>query len=659
MRRIVQLVGIVGVAVAIASIAGGAADEGGEWRAYGGTKASTKYSPLDQINQDTVRNLRIAWRQSALPAEVRRSRPDARVPVPKNYQHTPLMVGGVLYMSSGDGSVAALDPATGKVVWFDEGPRPDGAVASRGVAYWTDGTDARIITLMGRSLVALNAKTGKRYPGFGLAGAVDLGKGYERPGTTEGFKWGGPPLVVRDVIVIGGMPPDASDILNDTQLATREAPPGDIRGYDVRTGKQLWTFHVVPHAGEFGNDTWLESSWEYSGNSGVWGIMSGDDELGYAYLPLETPRGDMVGGARPGANLFAESLLCLDVRTGKRVWHFQAVHHGIWDYDFTSPPILVDITVKGRKIKAVAEVSKQSYIYVFDRVTGQPVWPIVERPVPKGDIPGEWYSPTQPVPLNADGQPFAFDQQGVTIDDLVDFTPELRKEALEIVNRYHYGPLFTPLLRSGTSRGKNGTIIMPGPSGGANWTGAGVDPETGIVYVPSAHTAAVIELVPSKHKESNLPYVRRRCCGASGLDGPRGLPDPFKPPYARLVAIDLNQGRVLWTVANGDGPRNHPALKSLNLPPLGQPGRASPLVTKTLVFLGEGFDGPGMGLPPGAGGKKFRAYDKKTGKVVWETDLPAGTTGAPMTYMAGGKQYIAVAVGSTEMPAEIVALALP
>jgi len=464
---------IVAVAVVILTRGGRAADESSEWRAYAGNKTSSKYSSLDQIDQRTVKNLRVAWRQSGVPSELRQVFPKAQAPT--NYQHTPLMVGGRLYMSTGVGTVAALDATTGQVVWFDVPPGRDGQApapsgSSRGVAYWTDGKDERIIALNGRFLVALNAKTGKRYADFGEGGEVNLTESYERPVT--GFRWSSSPLIVRDVIVIGGVPAPATDILRETQHAPKEMPPDDIRGYDVRTGKLLWTFHVVPRAGEFGNDTWLNDSWTYSGNSGVWSLISADEELGYVYLPLETPTGDYYGGTRPGNNLFAESLVCLDARTGKRVWHFQMIHHGLWDYDLPAAPILADITVNGRKIKAVAQVSKQAFVYVFDRVTGQPVWPIEERSVPKADVPGEWYAATQPFPT----KPPAFDQQGVSVNDLVDFTPELRAEALKILSEYKYGPLYTPPVLLGSPTGPKGTILMPGTNGGANWGGAGFDP---------------------------------------------------------------------------------------------------------------------------------------------------------------------------------------
>ena len=399
--------------------------------------------------------------------------------------------------------------------------------------------------------------------------------------------------------------------------------------------------------------------------------MSADDELGYVYIATETPSakgGDFWGGKRPGDNLFAESIVCLDAKTGKRVWHFQGIHHGIWDYDFNSAPNLVDITVDGRRIKAIAEVSKQAYVYVLDRVTGKPVWPIEERPVPPGDTPGEWYSPTQPMPT----KPPAYDQQGVTVDDLIDFTPELRQEAVRILSRYRYGPLFTTPSVGGGPDGTKGAVQMPGAAGGSNWTGAGVDPETGIMYVTSVHSPYIAELVKGSDPEAasangptgaagrSVEWTVRRGAAVIGawLEGPQGLPI-FKPPYGRLVAIDLNKGSILWTAANGNGPRDHPAIKHLNLPPLGQPGRVSPLVTKTMVFLGEGGNSAVVALPPGGGGKMFRAYDKATGTVLWEMELPGGTTGAPMTYLYNGKQYIVVATGWTGVGGELIALALP
>ena len=634
---------------------GGAADADRDWPAYAGDKGSTKYSPLDQINKDTVKSLRIAWTRSGLPEELRPSFPDAQAPA--NYQHTPLVVGGVMYMSSAVGAVVALDPTTGKTMWHDNlPPRPDGqglarGGATRGIAYWTDGKDSRIVTNVGANLVALNATTGKRYADFGENGQVDLTRGFERPIT--GWRWSSGPIVVKDVVVVAGVPSPATDILNERARAPKEMPPDDVRGYDVRTGKLLWTFHVVPRKGEPGNDTWLNDSWTYSGNSGAWSLLSADEDLGYVYLPFEEATGDYYGGTRPGNNLYAESIVCLDARTGTRVWHFQTIHHGLWDYDLPAAPVLGDITVNGRRIKAVAQVSKQAFVYVFDRVTGQPVWPIEERPVPNGDVPGEWYSPTQPIP----SKPPAFDQQGVSDSDLIDFTPELKAEAKKIVSEYKTGPIYTPPVLLGSPDGPKGLLLVPGTNGGADWGGAAFDPETSMLYVPSAHMPTVIALGKSQHPESTLPYVKQQ---VPWPFGPQGLPDPFKPPYSRLVAIDLNKGDIAWSVANGDGLRNHPAFKGLNLPPIGAPGRLAALVTKSFVFMGEGSDS-GVGLPPGGpwGGKKFRAFDKKTGAIAWEMELPAGVSNAPMTYIAKGKQYIVVGISGRQYPGELVALALP
>ena len=618
-----------------------------EWPAYAGDVRATKYSPLDQISRQNVSRLQIAWRQSALPMEARGGR--ANVTVPGNYQHTPLMAGGLLYMSTSAGTIAALDPATGRVAWVGavEGATGPTAGASRGLAYWTDGKDARVVGLSGRYLVGLDAKTGKAAAGFGDGGRIDLAAGFDRP--NQGFRWGGPPLVVRDVIVIAGLPAPVQDYLNANVRAVKEAPAGDIRGFDVRTGRLLWTFHVVPQPGEFGHDTWLAGAADYTGNSGAWSWMSADEELGYVYVPGEDATGDFYGGARPGNNLFSNALVCLDARTGKRVWHFQAIHHPIWDYDLPTAPILVDVTVNGRVRKVAAQLSKQGFVYVLDRQTGEPIWPIEERPVPKGDTPGEWYSPTQPFPT----KPPAFELQGLTTDDLVDFTPELRTQALEHIAKYRIGPLYTPISPN------HQLIMMPGTVGGANWNGGAVDPETGILYIPTVRLPVIVDLGKPVNPASNLPYVRRLSGLETNLMLPNGLPI-VKPPYGSIVAIDLNTGDILWRVANGEGPRDHPALKGLsNLPPLGTIGRPSPLVTRTLLFLGEGMGRGAVRIPVDGGGKTFRAYDKQTGAVLWEMELPGGTTGAPMTYAINGKQFIVVAVGWEGMPAELIALSLP
>jgi quinoprotein glucose dehydrogenase len=651
--RILSLGTVVACAAGIATVVGGAQGARNvDWPAYAGDKASTKYSALDQIDASNIKSLQIAWRRSGIPEELRAQFPDGAAPA--NYQHTPLMVDGLLYMSSGVGIVVALDPATGKTVWHDtlpprvDGQAPARAGATRGLAYWTDGKDARILANVGSNLVALNAKTGTRYADFGDAGQVDLLQGFERPIT--GWRWSSGPLVVRDVVIIAGVPAPATDILNERARAPKQMPPDDIRGYDVRTGKHLWTFNVVPRRGEFGNETWLNDSWTYSGNSGTWSLISGDEELGYVYLPTENATGDYYGGTRPGNNLFSESILCLDARTGKRVWHYQVVHHGLWDYDLPAAPVLADITVDGRRIKALAQVTKQAFTFVLDRTNGKPVWPIEEKPVPPGNVPGEWYSPTQPIP----SKPPAFDQQGVTEDDLVDFTPELKAEALKIIRQYKYGPVYTPPTML-NQNGLKGTIFMPGTNGGADWGGAAFDKETGILYVPSSHLYDILALGPSQHPESTLPLVKQQ---VPRMTGPQGLPSPFKPPYSRLVAIDLNKGDILWSVANGDGLRSHPAFKGLDVGPVGAPSRLAALVTRSFVFMGEGPNS-GVGVPPQGGGKIFRAFDKKTGRIAWEMELPGGTSGAPMTYMFNGKQYIVVAVSWRDMPGELIALALP
>jgi quinoprotein glucose dehydrogenase len=632
----------------------------GEWRAYASTIASNKYSALDQINKNNVRNLRVAWRQSVTPMEIRRGL--RAVTVPFNFEGTPLMVGGLLYTTTGINTAVALDPTTGKVVWADippemasapplpPGEQPeiqDGRSGGRGLSYWSNGDDARVIYTRGQEIIALNAKTGQRIRSFGVNGTVDLKQGYAFP--VQSATYGNPPLIVRDVIVVGG-----------TASAPGRLVPGNIRGFDVRSGKLLWSFNVIPRPGEVGNESWLNDSWSYSGAGGTWSLMSGDEELGYVYVPHEQSSaqqtsGDHYGGRRPGNNLFEGSIVALDAKTGRRVWHFQTIHHALWDWDLPAAPNLVDITVDGRRIKALAQVSKISFVYVLDRATGQPVWPIVERPVPAGNVPGEWYSPTQPYPTKPPG----YDHQELTTDSLIDFTPELRQEAIKIVAPYRMGSLFMPPTVA-EPNGTKGSIVVG--SGATAYNGAGFDPETGTLFVTSAHAPKVFEMVKAPEPNPQNLWVMNGTANMGPgvfLPGPQGLPDPFKPPYGRLVAIDLNKGEIKWTVANGEGPRNHPALRGLNLPRLGQPGRAATMVTKTMVFLGEGgYEGVG-GVPPTAGGKWFRAYDKETGAVLWEMELPGGTTSAPMTYMANGKQYIVVAVGWKGVPGELVALALP
>src|SRR5262245_24548549 len=616
---------------------------GGQWPNHSGDKGSTKYAPLDQINKNNIRNLQIAWRRPAVTADLRTSHPNLRVS--NLFRSTPLMINGVLYASNGIGLVEAFDPASGKTLWVQESSEFSEAelngTSTRGVAYWRNNSDERILSVRPPYLFAINPKTGELIRSFGDRGRVDLRTGIgPQP---QPFNFTSAPLIIKDVAIIGSSIADNPDV--------KEGTRGDVRGYDVKTGKLRWTFHVIPQQGEFGVETWENGSWEYTGAANAWSNLSADEELGYVYLPLTAPTSDMYGGHRLGNNLFGNSLVCLNAATGERVWHFQLVHHDLWDYDLPAAPILADIRVNGKPIKAVVQVTKQGLAFVFDRVSGQPVWPIEERTVPQSTTPGERTSATQPFPT----KPAPFERQGVSIDDLIDFTPELRSEAIAITKRYVIGPLFTPPSIKGSGpNDTKGTLQLPGSVGGADWNGGAFDPDTGILYVPSVTGTFAADLIPGDHNTTNLRYKNGT---REFVTGPRGLP-LFKPPYGRITAINLNTGEHLWTKPNGDGPRDHPAIRHLNLPPLGQPGRAAPLLTKTLLFIGEG-DAINVRTPPGGGGKKFRAYDKASGAVVWETELPAGTTGAPLTYMYKGKQYILVAIGSTDHPAEFVALALP
>jgi quinoprotein glucose dehydrogenase len=632
-----------------------------EWRYYGGTLGGTHYAPLTQITESNTKDLKIVWRVPASPPEVLKGR---AAPVGGNFEHTPLMIGGILYMRSEAGPVVAMDPATGKMIWADAKASIGGR--SRGISYWTDGSDARIFALDGSDLVALNAKTGERYPNFGSAGKVDLTVyGDPRPNSpVKSFSWSSFPVVVGNIVVIAGVPEIDREKIPPGIKPGLDAP-GDIRGYDVRTGKLAWTFHVIPRPGEYGYDTWKNKSADVNGLGGSWSWMTGDEDLGYVYIPTEAASNDFYGGHRPGNDLFADSILCLDAKTGKRVWHFQTIHHEIWDFDNPTAPVLTDITVGGKKVKALVQLTKQAYAFVLDRTNGKPVWPIEEKPVPQGSIAGEVYSPTQPVPT----KPGPLELQQLTEKDLIDFTPELHAQALEIFKQFTAGPVFTP---AATDREM---VMLPGTTGAANWNGSAFDPDTGMLYVPVIRNAVRTVNVkggaestfaydrkgePLLNTNVELPYVE--VSPAKGVkDGdPTRLPIT-KPPYGSIVAIDLNQGEIKWKVANGDGPRFHPSLKYLNLPPLGTQNRAVPLVTKTLLFIGEGHDGPGgpSRIPAWGGGKKFRAYDKVTGKVIWETDLGAGTSGGPITYMLNGKQYIVVAVGWHDRASELVAMALP
>ena len=633
----------------------------GEWRSYGGDLGSTRYSALDQINAGNFNQLEIAWRFKTDNLGPRRE---------FQLEATPLVARGVLYSTAGTRrAVVALDAATGEQLWVHserEGARGANAprqLSGRGLAYWTDGREERILYVTpGYRLIALNAKTGVPVPGFGANGVVDLKLDDDQqidPITGE-VGLHATPIVARDVVIVGaahrsgGVPKSKGNV------------KGYVRAFDVRTGKRLWIFHTIPKPGEFGIDTWDNDSWSYTGNAGVWGQISVDEGLGMAYLPVELPTGDYYGGHRPGNGLFGETLVAVDLMTGQRKWHYQLVHHGIWDMDIPCAPILADITVNGRALKAVAQPTKQANLYVFDRVTGQPVWPIEERPVPKGDVPGEWYSPTQPFPT----RPAGYDRQSVSIDDLIDFTPELRAEAEKIVARYKIGPMFTPPVVS-KREGPIATLTLATAGGGTNWAGGSYDPELHRVFVYSQSSLTALGLVPPPPGMSDMNYIQgtategaRRSGGAgstAGADSPaastparaaeggglvlnvRGLP-LIKPPYGRISAIDLDKGEIVWQVAHGETPdniRNHPDLKGLNLPRTGRPGIIGTLVTKTLVIAGEsGF----FTTPSGERGAMLRAYDKITGKEVGAVYMPAPQSGSPMTYRLNGKQYIVIAV---------------
>jgi quinoprotein glucose dehydrogenase len=650
----------------------------GEWRTYGGDLGHTRYAPLDQINAQNFSKLEVAWRFKT----------DNLGPRPETqFESTPLMVNGVLYSTGGTRrAVVALDAATGELLWTHserEGPRGTVAprqLSGRGLAYWASGNEERILYVTpGYRLVALDAKTGNLINGFGNGGIVDLKLDDDQNIDPLSGEIGlhATPIVAKDVVIVGAAHKTGAN------PPSRRNVKGYVRGFDVRTGKRLWIFHTIPVGNEFGNDTWENGSNEYTGNAGVWGQISVDEELGLVYLPVELSTGDYYGGDRPGNGLFGETLVAVDLQTGRRKWHYQLVHHGIWDMDIPCAPILADITVNGRTIKAVAQPTKQAFLYVFDRETGIPVWPIEDRPVEKGDVPGEWYSPTQPFPT----KPPAYDRNGVSIDDLINFTPELRQEALKVVSRYKLGPIFTPPVVS-KLEGPLATLTMGTSGGGSNWPGGSYDPETHILYVSSQSQITALGLVPPPAGFSEMRYVQglattgARLTGGSGstagadpaatsaapavsasaanssaLDV-RGLP-LVKPPYGRITAIDMNKGEIMWQIAHGETPdnvRDNPALKGLNIPRTGRTGHVGTLVTKTLVIVGEsGF----FTTPSGQRGAMLRAYDKATGKEVGAVYMPAPQSGSPMTYLLNGQQYIVIAISGGTYTGELLAFRLP
>ncbi len=529
-----------------------------DWRHFANDHRSSKYSPLGQIDAENFEDLKIVWRWESADKAL-----EGKSPLePFYFRATPIVVDGVAYLSTSLSQIAAVDLVSGETLWvhdprsYERGPVVHGMVQHRGVEYWTDGKEERIlISTGGRQLVSVDAKTGIPDPNFNDGQPIDLLQDLGRPVRPGSIGDNKPPIVVGDTVIVGS-------IIMDYPMI-KEAPPGHIRAYDVRTGAFKWRFNSIPQKGEFGYDTWENGSAEYTGNTNAWPPMTADDELGYVYLPFGSATSDYYGGHRPGDGLFSDSLVCLNAKTGERVWHFQAVHHDIWDYDFPCAPNLIDITVDGKTIKAVAQASKQGFLYVFDRVTGKPVWPIEERKVNwHSTVPGEQLSHTQPFPTN----PPPFERQGISESDLCDFTPEIHEEAKKIASDYVLGPMFSPNIIMGEN-GKKGLIQLPGPGGGANVSGASVDPETGWLYLQSQTAPMSSALLQPDPNRSNLRYIFA-LYDVDLPSGPHGLP-LVKPPYRRMTAYNLNTGEIAWQIPFGDGPRNNPAIKHLELGPLG------------------------------------------------------------------------------------------
>ena len=671
-----------------------------DWPTYGADLRNSHYRPLDQINAANFSKLEVAWR---FKTDNLGTRPEFKL------EGTPLMVNGMLYATGGNRrSVVALDAATGELIWVHgerEGERGAAAprqLSGRGVAYWSDGKEERILYVTpGYRLMALDAKTGVPVKSFGENGAVDLKLNDDQtiqPDLVTGeIGLQAAPVVAKDTVIVGaafreGMTPKS--MRNNK---------GYVRGFDARTGKRLWIFHTIPVKGETGYDTWLNGSAEYTGNTGVWTQISVDEQLGLVYLPVESPTGDYYGGHRPGNDLYGESLVCVDLKTGQRKWHFQLVHHPLWDMDVSSAPLLADINVDGRAIKAVAQPTKQGILYVFDRVTGQPVWPIVEKAAPKGNVPGEWYAPTQPIPT----KPVAYARNGISVDDLIDFTPKLRDEALTQIAKYKIGPVFTPPVESKVD-GPLATLTLGTASGGTNWPGGSYDPETHTVYVYACNACVTpIGLVKSPKEISDMNYiagtagqqVRMRTgpgegSGADSITGVRTTPAAaagatagrggrgaaagggggggggggltverlplMKPPYSTISAINLDKGEIAWQIPAGETPddiKSNSALAGLTIPRTGQSGyNIGTLVTKALVIAGDGIM---TTQASGARAAMLRAYDKSSGKEVGAITMPAPQSGTPMTYMVGGRQYIVIAVSGGPYSGEYLAFTLP
>ena len=606
-----------------------------DWVHYGSDQASSKYVPFDQISEDNVAQLQMAWSWDSPDNATVAANHEAGnfAATPSAYKATPIAIDGVLYINSSFGRVSAIDGESGETLWtFDtrawEAGRPANlGYNTRGVSYWSDGDAQRIIVLTNDSWMwSIDADTGLPDPAFGEDGKVDLAQGLGREINRRAYSMVSTALIHGDLAVVGSV---VNDVPN-YQLA----PPGHVRAFDVRTGEQRWIFRTIPQPGEFGNETWENGAWQTVGNTNVWTQMSSDPELDLIYLPTGTPTNDWYGGHRLGSNLFAETIIAVDAQTGARRWHFQTVHHGLWDYDLPAAPNLMDITVDGEPVKALAQISKQGFVYVLNRETGEPIWPIEERSVPASTVPGERASPTQPHPT----RPAPFEPQGISDATLIDFTPELRAQAEEALEPFDYGPLFTP-------PSLRGTVLLPGWSGGGGWQGAAVDPETGMLYIPSGSAQIVVQLVEPEAGSSDFRYVRG---GITSVSGQQGLP-LTKPPYGRITAIDMNTGEHAWVVPHGEGIRQRIIDLGLEDPgPVGSPSRTGPVLTKTLLFVAQQDGGRAV----------MRAFDKSSGEVVHELDLPSSPAATPMSYMVGDKQYIAIALGGGT-DARVVSYALP
>ena len=618
----------------------GVESTGYDWANYGNDPGHSKYAPLDQINRDTIENLELAWIWDSVDNQAVLERPQF---VPAGFKATPITRDGVLYVSTPLGHIAALDAKTGEEKWvfntytWEHGRPANNGFNHRGVTYWEkttpNGKEPRIIMSTANAFLwSIDAVTGEPDPTFGSNGKVDLTLGLGRAINRSMIAHSAAVPIVGDTVVLGSVVYD-QPMFDDVPAKLTDLPPGHVRGFDLNTGEQKWIFHTIPQEGEFGNDTWEDDSWKVTGATNIWTMLSADPELGYVYLPIGNPGNDWYGGQRLGDNLFGTSIVALDVETGERVWHYQIVHHELWDYDPPAAPTLVDITVNGREIKALAQVSKQAFIYVLDRVTGEPVWPIEERAVPLSTVPGERVSPTQPFPT----RPAPFDLQGISEDTLIDFTAELRSEALEIIEQFDYGMLYTP-------PSLRGTINLPGWTGGAEWSGAAFDPETSMYFIPSVTSPIVVQVVEQDPAVTEFRYIRD---GLRNVNGPRGLP-LTKPPYGRISALDLDTGEYQWVRANAQGIRQQIIDMGIADPgPVGVVNVAPLLVTKSLLFQAIND-----GIPV------LRAMDKTTGETIADFDLPAIPQGAPMTYMIDGKQYISIASGGGS-DAKLITLSLP